>query len=104
MHLICIMSSDPDQLVRSISVVCRLLPVLPLFIIGTPARAHEGIARAGLREPPETEIESEFYAGRGGYWHSGLGMVTPLGERLRLGIAGHAVREETGAAIFPSLG
>jgi hypothetical protein len=50
---------------------------------------------------PETEVESEFYTGRGGYWHADLGLVAPLGERLRQGITGHAVREETGAAIFP---
>lgn len=68
------------------------------------ASAHEGTGRAGFREPLDVEIESEFYAGRRGYLHGGLGAIIPLNEKQKIGIVGHFVREETGGAIFPSLG
>jgi hypothetical protein len=69
-----------------------------------PAAAHEGVGRAGLRRPLEVEIESEFYFGRRGYLHGGLGVVAPISENQKIGVVGHFVREEFGSDIFPSLG
>ncbi len=66
--------------------------------------AHEGVGRAGLKEPPAVEIETEFYAGERGYIHGGLGVVAPLNSKQKIGIVGHFVREETGGEVFPSLG
>ncbi len=68
------------------------------------ASAHEGTGRAGFREHLGVEVESEFYAGRHGYLHGGLGAIVPLSETQKFGIVGHFVREESGGAIFPSLG
>ena len=73
-------------------------------ILVLPALAHEGTGRAGFRDDLEIEIESEFYTGRRGYLHGGLGAIIPLNEKQKIGIVGHFVREETGGAIFPSLG
>jgi hypothetical protein len=66
--------------------------------------AHEAVGRAGFKEPPGIEIESEFYAGKGGYLHGGLGVIAPLNQEQTIGIVGHFVREETGGEFFPSLG
>lgn len=81
-----------------------LLFALHLFL-SRAASAHEGTGRAGFKEPtPEVEAESELYVGRRGYLHGGLGVLIPLSDKQKLGIVGHFVREETGGAIFPSLG
>jgi hypothetical protein len=66
--------------------------------------AQEATGRAGFKEPLGVEIESEFYAGKRGYVHGGLGVIAPLNEKQKAGIVGHFVREETGGEIFPSLG
>ena len=73
-------------------------------MLALPVLAHEGTGRAGFKTPLEVEIESEIYTGRGGYLHGGLGAIIPLSEKQKIGIVGHFVREETGGAIFPSLG
>jgi len=70
----------------------------------TPAAGHEGTGRAGFKRPAGIEFESEFYTGKGGYLHGGLGIVGPVGDGRRFGIVGHFVREETGGEFFPSLG
>lgn len=75
------------------------------LLLAARGAAHEGVGRAGFKEEaPEVEVETEFYSGRGGYIHGGLGIITPLNEKQRLGVVGHFVREETGGEIFPSLG
>ena len=66
--------------------------------------AHEAVGRAGFKDPLGIEIETEFYAGKRGYLHGGLGVIAPLNEKQKIGIVGHFVREETGGEIFPSLG
>ena len=81
-----------------------LLLIVQVFL-GRTASAHEGTGRAGFKEPtPEVEAESELYVGRQGYVHGGLGVLIPLSDKQKIGIVGHFVREETGGAIFPSLG
>lgn len=50
-----------------------------------PARALEGTGRAGFKKPGGVEVETEFYAGRRGYLHGGLGIITPLDERQKIG-------------------
>ncbi|MDH4444602.1 MAG: hypothetical protein QE267_05680 [Akkermansiaceae bacterium] len=66
--------------------------------------ADEGAGRAGLKNPLGVEIETEFYAGKRGYLHGGLGVIAPINEKQEIGIVGHFVREETDGEIFPSLG
>lgn len=66
--------------------------------------AHEGTGRAGFKEPPGVEVEGEFYAGKRGYLHGGLGVITPLGDDQKIGVVGHFVREDSAGEIFPSLG
>jgi len=66
--------------------------------------AHEAVGRAGFKESPDIETEAEFYAGKRGYLHGGLGVIMPLNEDQKIGVVGHFVREETGGEIFPSLG
>jgi len=73
-------------------------------IIGSPASAREGTGRAGLKHPLGVEVEAEFYAGKRGYLHGGLGVLLPLNERQKIGVVAHFVREETDAEVFPSLG
>ncbi len=79
-----------------------------IFVTQGPARvllhAQEGTGRAGFKEPLGIEVEAEFYAGKRGYLHGGLGIIAPLNERQKIGIVGHFVREETGGELFPSLG
>ncbi len=70
----------------------------------SPIHAHEGTGRAGLKKPHGIELETEFYSGKRGYLHGGIGMIIPLNERQKVGIVGHFVREETGGEFFPSLG
>lgn len=70
----------------------------------TYSYAREAVGRAGFKETPGIETEVEFYSGKGGYLHGGLGMTAPLNEKQKIGIIGHVVREETGGEIFPSLG
>src|SRR5215204_1088700 len=72
----------------------------PLFL----ASAEEGVGRAGLKPLHGFEIETEFYASRGGYVHGGLGVVGPLNSTQKMGITAHFVREDSGGEIFPSLG
>jgi hypothetical protein len=68
------------------------------------AYVNEAVGRAGFKHPLGVEIETEFYAGKSGYLHGGLGVIAPLNEKQKIGIVGHFVREETGGEIFPSLG
>ena len=83
-----------------------------IALVGIPALAlslhrgfaEEAVGRAGFKKPLGVEIETEFYAGRRGYLHGGFGVIAPLGEKQKIGIVGHFVREETGGEIFPSLG
>ncbi len=90
---------------RALIPICARLLVLSFLLHGlVTALAHEGTGRAGFKEPVGVEIESEFYAGRRGYLHGGLGFVSPLSERQKIGLVGHFVREETGGELFPSLG
>ena len=65
---------------------------------------HEAVGRTGFKKPLGVEVEAEFYAGKRGYLHGGLGVIAPLNDRQKVGIVGHFVREETGGEIFPSLG
>jgi hypothetical protein len=71
---------------------------------GTPALAGEGNGTAVSNVPPGVELESEFYAGKGGYLHGGLVIAAPINDSQKLEINGHAVREHTGDDVFPSLG
>lgn len=66
--------------------------------------AHEGTGRAGLKDPTGVEVEGEFYAGKRGYLHGGLGVITTLDEEQKIGVVGHFVREDSDGEIFPSLG
>lgn len=82
-----------------------VLITLFAFLLAVSAGfAHEAVGRAGFKEPLGVEIETEFYAGKRGYLHGGLGVIAPLNEKQKIGIVGHFVREETGGEIFPSLG
>jgi hypothetical protein len=84
-----------------------LLGVLCLPALGlaeAPALADEGNGAAGSDESPGVEVESEFYAGKGGYLHGGLSVAAPINDRQKLEFNGHAVREHTGDDVFPSLG
>ncbi len=100
------MNSSPlDQLSTCFS-SARWLAVASLALgLGTSfLHAQEGTGRAGFKEPDGTEVESEFYAGKRGYIHAGLGLIAPLNDTQRIGITGHVVRESTGNDLFPSLG
>lgn len=66
--------------------------------------AHEGTGRAGLKDTTGVEVEGEFYAGKRGYLHGGLGVITALDAEQKVGVVGHFVREDTEGEIFPSLG
>lgn len=68
------------------------------------AAAHEGVGRAGFKDPEGVEVEGEFYAGRHGYLHGGLGAIYHCGEDQKVGMVGHFVREDAEGEIFPSLG
>ena len=81
-----------------------LITLFATVLATNPGCAHEAVGRAGLKEPPGVEIETEFYAGKRGYLHSGVGVIAPLNKKQKFGIVGHFVREETGGGIFPSLG
>jgi hypothetical protein len=87
---------------RSARLVALCLPTLAL--ISLPTFAAEGNEAAGSTEAPGVEMESEFYAGKGGYLHGGLVIAAPINDRQKLEINGHAVREHTGDDVFPSLG
>ena len=80
------------------------LVILAQCFLGSSILAQEGTGRAGLKEHHGVEVEAEFYAGRRGYLHGGLGIIAPLNERQNIGIVAHFVREETGGELFPSLG
>lgn len=80
------------------------LAILALIFMEDRAFAEESVGRAGFKQPIEVEVETEFYVGRRGYLHGGLGVIAPLNERQKIGIVSHFVREETGGKIFPSLG
>lgn len=82
----------------------KLAALLVSFLAVNSSPAHESVGHAGFKNPGVIAVETEFYAGGGGYLHGGAGVVMPLGERQRLGIVGHFVQEESGADIFPSLG
>ncbi len=81
-----------------------LITLFASMLAVTSGFAHEAVGRAGFKEPLGVEIETEFYAGKRGYLHGGLGVIAPLSAKQKLGIVGHFVREETGGEIFPSLG
>ncbi len=68
------------------------------------ALAREGTGRAGLKETPGFEAETEFYAGKRGYLHGGLGVIIPLNEEQKIGFVSHFVREVSKGEIFPSIG
>ncbi len=68
------------------------------------ASAHEGTGRAGLKESTGVEVEGEFYAGKRGYLHGGLGVINTLDADQKIGVVGHFVREDSDGEIFPSLG
>jgi hypothetical protein len=74
------------------------------FVFTGVAHSHEGAGRAGLKNVPAAEVESEVYIGKRGYLHGGLGIIAPLGERQRIGVISHFVREDSGGELFPSLG
>ncbi len=80
------------------------LSILAPVLAANVGFAEEAVGRAGFKKPIGIEIETEFYAGKRGYLHGGLGVITPLSEKQKLGIVGHFVREETGGEIFPSMG
>ncbi|MES2924465.1 MAG: hypothetical protein V4819_23130 [Verrucomicrobiota bacterium] len=68
------------------------------------AGAHEGTGRAGFKDPAGVEVEGEFYAGKRGYLHGGLGVINTLDADQKVGLVGHFVREDSDGDIFPSLG
>jgi hypothetical protein len=81
-----------------------LVSVFASMVVLRFATAHEAVGRAGFKEPAGVEVETEFYAGKEGYIHGGLGAIAPLDEKQKVGIMGHFVREESGGDVFPSLG
>lgn len=83
--------------------IIRLASLL-LLLTTAPGHPHEATGRAGFKHPLGVEVEAEFYAGKRGYLHGGLGVIAPLNEKQKVGIVGHFVREESGGALFPSLG
>ena len=66
--------------------------------------ADEGTGRAGFKDPVGVEVEGEFYAGKRGYLHGGLGVISTLDANQKIGVVGHFVREDSDGEIFPSLG
>ena len=81
-----------------------LVSLFASVVVLKSAAGHEAVGRAGFKEPLGVEIETEFYAGKRGYLHGGLGAIAPLDDKQKIGIVGHFVREESGGDIFPSLG
>jgi len=81
-----------------------LLTAIASCLASLSGHADEGTGRAGLKETAGIEAEAEFYAGKRGYLHGGLGVIMPLNEEQKLGFVGHFVREESGGEVFPSLG
>lgn len=73
-------------------------------VISSPVWAHEGTGRAGQKEAGETEVEGEFYAGKHGYLHGGLGIIGGINDHQSFGAVGHFVREDSKGEIFSSLG
>jgi hypothetical protein len=51
---------------------------------GTPALAGEGNGTAVSNVPPGVELESELYAGKGGYLHGGLVIGAPINDSQKL--------------------
>jgi hypothetical protein len=82
------------------SVLC--LPALGLA--GTSAFAGEGTGTADSVAQAGVEIESEFYAGKGGYLHGGLSVLAPFDQNETIGVNAHVVREHVGEDVFPSMG
>lgn len=80
------------------------ITLITSLLVVAHGHAHEAVGRAGFKEPPGVEIEAEFYAGKRGYLHGGLGIVASLGENQKMGIVGHFVREDSDGKVFPSLG
>ena len=83
----------------------RLLPFLitAAFFTSLRALAHESAGHP-TRETGAvlTEIGTELYLGKHGYWHGGAALTVPLGSKLSLVLGAHVVREETGAKEVPS--
>lgn len=96
-------NSRPHGL-RSINILWVVLLFSLHLLLAARLSAHEGTGRAGFSEPQRVEVQSDFYTGRRGYLHGGLGAIIPLNEKQKIGFIGHFVREESGGAIFPSLG
>jgi hypothetical protein len=83
-----------------LAVVC----LLTLAIISSPTVAEESNDSATSNEAQGVEIESEFYAGQGGYLHGGVSVLAPFDDNEKIGINAHVVREHVGDDPFPSLG
>jgi len=81
------------------------LACLSSFHPSLSVRAHEAPARAGHKEGERTvDIETDFFAGRHGYLHTGVGVLVNLKDQQRVGLTYHTVREQSGESFFPSLG
>lgn len=89
----------PYQTIRK-TLVTTLVTSLAISYVN----AHEGTGRAGLKDTTGVEVEGEFYVGKRGYLHGGLGVITALDAEQKVGVVGHFVREDTEGEIFPSLG
>ena len=66
--------------------------------------ANEAASRSGLKELLGVQIESDFYAGKNGCLHGGLGIIAPLNANQNIGMVGHFVREEIDGEMFPCRG
>ena len=81
-----------------------LLTTLASSLAISLVSAQEGTGRAGFKDPSGVEVEGEFYAGKRGYLHGGLGVISTLDANQKVGVVGHFVREDSDGKIFPSLG
>jgi hypothetical protein len=68
------------------------------MVVAGAVWAAEARSHAGGKEPDPVELETELYIGHGGYWHGGVGVIAALAEDLKMGLGGHAQREEFGAS------
>jgi len=68
---------------------------------GVNARAQD---RHGHGDGVGLEAETEWFTGRRGYLHGGLGLIKSLGEHSSIGLTGHVVRESSGEPFAPSIG
>ncbi len=79
-----------------------LFPAI-FLLTALPVRSHESAGHP-TRETgaAQTEIGTELYLGKHGYWHGGAALTMPFGSKLSLVLGAHVVREETGAKEVPS--